>query len=352
MEYDYLGKETRRTYRGLRNEPVRDYEEKIAGWTSEYDSVGNEIGRAYFDVNGRPVALAKEHYASYRATFDRSGLRTGLAFFDLKHKPVLSSSGYSVAATKYDSRGNITEQAYFDTQRRLTLVPAGEDKYARVVHQYDQAGNQIASAYFGDDDKPIMTHLRYHSLRSVYDSHNNPIELSYYGLHDEPVETSEGYARRRSHFDKYGNVIDEAIFRLDGSAISVGGCSQHVKRYDNRQRLIEDRCLGLDGRLALRATQECAVRKYQYDDHGNETEVAYFGTQNERIRWLGKEQHKTESVYDNRDNKIEEKYFDVDGRPMIGVHSAVGKGDKTEACARWTGRYDQTGKLVQSKCVH
>ena len=61
------------------------------------------------------------------------------------------------------------------------------------------------------------------------------------------------------------------------------------------------------------------MRKFQYDERGNQTEVSYFGTRNEPIRWNGKAQHKTRYVYDNRDNKIEEKYFDIDGRPMTGA---------------------------------
>lgn len=292
--------------------------------------------------------LKKEGYASYQATFDRGGHRTDLAFFDLKHQPVLSSDGYAVERVKYDPRGDVTEQSYFDVHGKLTRA-GGDKEYARVVNRYDQRGNQIESAYFGIDNTPVMLKLSYHSIQRTFDSHNSPVEDGYYGLQGEPLETSEGYARRLQHFDKYGNMIDEAIFKLNGAPISVGGCSQHVNRYDDRQRRIEESCLGLDGRLASRV-DGFAVRKFQYDERGNQTEVAYFGARSEPIRWYGKAQHKTRYVYDNRDNKVEEKYFDIDGRPMAGVH--MRSETESEFCARWTGRYDRAGELVQSQCIH
>ena len=66
-------------------------------------------------------------------------------------------------ALNIDPRGDVTELAYFDVHRKLTR--AGRDKeYARVVTRYDQRGNQIESAYFGVDNKPVMLELGYHSI--------------------------------------------------------------------------------------------------------------------------------------------------------------------------------------------
>lgn len=345
-EYDQLGNQTRIAYLGLHGEPVYRTGQ-VAGWTSEYDSARHETRRAYFDLDNRPTVLKSGGYASYEAVFDKCGNRTELTFFDLKHELVMRSEGYALQRAKYDSRGNMIEQVFFDTDRKMIL--AGEEKqYARAVHQYDQRGDQVESAYFGEDNNPIKLKLGYHAVRRTFDDHHHAIEMKYYGLRGEPIETSDGYARLLQHVDKYGNIIDETIFKLNGAAISVGGCSQHVNKYDARQRLVEEKCVGLDGHLALR-TDGFAVRQFQYDERGNQTEVAYFGAQNEPIRWFQKAQHGTRSVYDSHDNEIEENYFDIDGKPMLGVHAKAS--GEYEACTRWKGRYDPTGKLVQSQCI-
>ena len=108
---------------------------------------------------------------------------------------------------------------------------------------------------------------------------------------------------------------------------------------------IESRVLG---HLAFR-TDGFALRQFQYDERGNQTEVAYFGARDEPIRWNQKMQHKVKSVYDSHDNKIEETYFDIDGSPFVGAH--LKNNGEYEFCKRWTGRYDPTGKLVQSQCI-
>jgi len=350
-EYDQLGNQTRTSYLGLHGEPVCGTEQ-VAGWTSEYDSARHETRRAYFDPDNRPAVLKSLGYASYEAVFDKGGNRTELTFFDLKHELVLSSDGYARQRAKYDSRGNMIEQAFFDTNQRLILAGGemGEKKeYARVVHQYDQRGDQVESSYFGEDNNPIKLKLGYHAVRRTFDDHHHAIEMKYYGLRGEPTETSDGYAQRLLHVDKYGNMIDEAIFKLNGAPLSVGGCSQHVNKYDARQRLVEQKCVGLDGQLALREDGS-AVRQFQYDERGNQTQLSYFGRRNEPIRWFQKGQHKTRSAYDSHDNKIEETYFDIDGKPMIGYHLKI-SGDEYEVCTRWIGRYDPAGKLVQSQCI-
>lgn len=346
-EYDQLGNKTRTAYLGLHGEPVRN-DEGVAGWISEYDSAGHETRRAYFDPDNRPAVLKGAGYASFEAVFDKGAHRTELTFFDLKHRLFVSSSGYAVQRMKYDSRGKVIEEAYFDANRKLTLV-GGEKEYARVVHQYDQSGDQVQSTYFGKDNRPIKLKLGYHAVRRTFDDHHHPVEFRYYGLLGEPIETSQGYARRLLHVDKYGNKIDEAIFKMNGAPIAVGGCSQNVYKYDARQRRIEESCLGLDGHLAFRVEDGFAVRRFQYDERGNQTEVAYFGAQNEPIRWFQKAQHRVKSVYDSHDNKIEESYFDIDGGPMVGVH--LKNSAEYEACTRWAGRYDAAGKLVHSQCT-
>jgi hypothetical protein len=346
-DYDQVGHQTRTTYLGLHGGRQRSNKGGVAGWISEYDSSGNETRRAYFDPNNRPAALKGKGYASFEATFEKGDHRIELRFFDLKHQLVVSADGYAVERVKYDSRGNVIEEAFYDVNGKLILA-GGEKEYARVVHQYDERSDQVESSYFGADNKPVKLALGYHSVHRTYDNHHNAFEFRYYGLRGEPIEISGGYARRLQHVDKYGNLIDEAILRLNGTPVSFRGCSQHVNKYDARQRRIEERCVGLDGHLAFR-TDGFAVRRFQYDERGNQTEAAYFGTQNEPIRWYQKVQHTTKSVYDTHDNKIEETYLDIDGRPMVGAH--LKENGEYEYCERWTGRYDPSGKLVQSQCI-
>jgi hypothetical protein len=65
-------------------------------------------------------------------------------------KPHISpNKGYAIARMKYDDHGNMVEKAYFGENGKLRSTPDG---YAIERMKYDEQGKQVETAFFGPDD--------------------------------------------------------------------------------------------------------------------------------------------------------------------------------------------------------
>jgi len=76
-------------------------------------------------------------------------------------------------------------------------------------------------------------------------------------------------------------------------------------------RLVEERRYGIRDE-PIRLFNWYHAKAYEYDDRGNKTAIAYFGP---------------------------------DGKPALGPDL-----DNKQLCTRWTGKYDDKGKVVSQQC--
>jgi len=131
---------------------------------------------------------------------------------------LMSSPNYAIAREKYDDRGNKVEEAYFGEDEKLRIGPDG---YAMFRSKYDDHGNQTEIAYFGKDEKPrVHPNEGYAIARGKYDDHGNKLEWATFREDGQLLNGQQGYAIQHMKYDADGKLTDLAYFSADGALTS------------------------------------------------------------------------------------------------------------------------------------
>jgi len=152
-----------------------------------------------------------------------------------------------VGFTKYDTDGNRTEVVFHNPNGGLV---------SSLVCDYDDNGKEVGSVY--TSAQGLITKQK---SVPVYDQTGNKAEESWF---------YEDGTRSRKYIYKYdpdGRLLEQLIHKYadDGSLEE-----ERISLYSEKGNIVETFCLDADGQLLEGQT------KYEYDEQGNETEVASY----------------------------------------------------------------------------
>ena len=353
-------------------------EENIALCTYSYDERGNCIQERYFDVKGN-LTLCSKRYAGINYKYDERnnvieeynvGLDGNLA------------QGFLIARNVYDEDNNKIECSYFNSKGQPAL---NYDNIHRETFAYTPLRQQSKQHFFGVDGKPTVNMKNgIASAEAEYDDFGNIIEMRFYGIDGKPTESKEHYYMQRSEYDAMGRVIRQTYFDTEskptdskkmvpegltgydskgrlifiasadgkGNYIDNVNMGASIKRleYDAKDRIIKDAFFDKKDKPTISTVDGCHFATYVYDDAGNQTEIAYFGTDGKPM--LNAKQggvHKIVKTYDRLSRQSSEAYYNTSGR-LMNAYGFIAKfeyfyNDDSNTIAR-AKNYDASGKLL------
>lgn len=405
MEYDKYGNVVYALHQDARGELMLPKKYGIAGIKSVYDANGFPVETSYLDTDKKICYMPGKNYCKVIDRFDDKGYIINKSFYDIDGNSCLSDEGmasvdyvndnkgnnleiwfYGVdkelyetsegnagAKMKYDSVGNIVEYITYGKDQKVCLVSDGtagykveyndrnlitklswigtnllpcenENGISIMKYDYDKRGNQIKVMFYDTTGtKLILSNEGIAGWNSVYDENGNEIERNFFDEKEKPCLVSGNYAKWISKFDERGNEISERFYDLKGNLILYEGRVGTDYIRDERGNILENKPIGSDGNLA----KGMLVARYKYDKFDNVTEFVVFEDGRPAINAYG--YHKYTCKYNNRNQQIEIRYYDKDGKLTLygGDKYAVQKDEYDDKGNNIkTFYYDKNDRLV------
>lgn len=278
------------------------------------DDKGNQLEIWFYDLDGNLV-LAYGQCAGIRSTYDSLGNQTSFMYYGTDRKPMVTSSGYSGMINEYDKFGRMTKYTYLDADS----VPCYEtsNHVGSCRNEYDPSGNLVSVSYYTPSgDSLSLTNENIAGWKMVYDDMGNEIERTFIDEKGKPCAIKYGYARVKNTYDENGNKKTDRYYDMNGQLVAEAGNNYS---YDRNGNLLEQYPIGPDekirkGKLVLRT---------KYDGCDNRIEEAVFldgKPATNSLQW-----HRHTMKYDNKNQKIEESYYNEKGTltPVKGKASTV-----------------------------
>jgi hypothetical protein len=322
----------------------------------EHDDRRFLIRRSFFDARGRPWSFAaamtyrndargrpiEQRYVPSKDASGSGGSLPGpqrMVYDDDGNVIERWTVGRHPARTKmrYDGRGNVTEEAYFDEAGKPTTVSG----YHRMTARYNERGRMTERAFFGIDGRPAQEMLATRLIRSA------------------PGKEVPAASRWTWRWDELGNIVEIACFGPDGKRFDLpagpppglfnplgfpglpGGTARATLRHDDRGNVTELAFFDSQGRPAVAVGEVRAAKvKLVYDEHGNRIEVAHLGSDGRLVR-QGPEGRpfylpRTTAAYDDDGRMVAWAGFDADNQPAAADQGA----------ARLEWAFDDQGRLT------
>ena len=289
--YDNLGNRTSfRNYNSLRKPVMTSYgyyakelvyEDKTNFLVQEklYNVSGNIISIRHFtyDDNGNVISdwttnssgsLQGEviHYE-----YDENNRYTKSYYTNLSGNKI-SKFGYCEKRNKYDERGNIIEQVYFDTKGNPAL---DENQTHKRITKYDERNNIIYEKNLGKDGKPIKGANVNIEGELRYDERGNIILLKVLDGYGKPCLGAEGYHTRERKYNEYNKVESEQYKDTKGHLVKhkYSGYAKVTFTYDDKRNCIKEKYFNAEGTMTNYIT--C-----KYNDRNAQTELCFYNASN------------------------------------------------------------------------
>lgn len=236
-----------------------------------YDSAGRLIETAFLDDKNRRQNTSLG-YATERIEYDEKGKPTRIAWYD--HFGDLSRKTY----TQYDSKGNVVElrHVFFpDTTEaeihKFQVDEAGRwtekietdsknSSFRKTVRRYDTNGNLIEEASFDNLGHLVDNAVEIAKTITDYRENRRVRERGYNALN---------ILRTDVQFGAFGQVLERAQYAGDGTLLEI-----KRNQYDAFGNLIEERFFKHDGKQkeipveTRRYEKGKLIQKIQYDKSG------------------------------------------------------------------------------------
>jgi len=161
----------------------------------EFDMMNRVVCERNFGTDGKPLSGAGVNPEG-RVKYDKWGNRVEIACYDGYGKPRLSSEGYHVMKCKYDKYRNIVVQEFFGTDGQP--VVSKNDGCSKTEADYDNHGN-ITRQTFYDKDRCIRKDVYKYNSRNnlteqaIYDG-NGKLTDKFFGVSRVRIEyDASGY---------------------------------------------------------------------------------------------------------------------------------------------------------------
>ncbi len=296
-----------------------------------YDHNGNYVGVSSVDAAGRSGLGG----CTSRENRLEGGLLVEEVCLDGDGKPTNDTSGYATLRHRYDARGDSIEASYLDANGQPV---AGYDVPLTRMRRDDRR-RVIETNRFDGTGQPMLGQDGWATERTAYDSEGRVSERAFFDTNGAPVPNQSGFAVTRFQYDERGNTARTAWFGPDGRPTISRDTQAAVleQRTDERGHLVEIRYLGPDGKPVW--TRDGGARRaFQYDEHGQQTEISYFDPEDNPAPLRATTIVTVRTRYDERGNRIEQSFHDATG------HLARNEG----GFAMERDQYDKRGQLIES----
>lgn len=317
-------------YLGTDGKPMYCISAGSAGVKMEYDENGYTKQSIFIDEIGKPVNNDIIGGTIVKYENDRKGNQLNVQYFDANNEPYETFYGYSKIVAKYDSIGNQTEIFYYNKKDALCAVENMDD-IAGVKYEYNDRNKIVKETYYDTSNQPaannngvIVTICKYddsgnflNSLRYC-DADEKTLKLSNEGIAGSKQEYKDGYEVKREFFDeKEKTITSHKLGYAIYSAIYENGKVKEESYFDKDNNPIDVKMpIPLYGFYYKHARV-----KYEYDSHGNCTEIYPYDKngrlteitdmQGRKIRYI---EHRE---YDNYGNMKERTYYDANGNETL-----------------------------------
>ena len=143
----------------------------------------------YFDRTGHPATVGP--FGGFRMTlaYDAEGNITEIAFFDEHGKAMPGNEGYHRRIRKFEN-GREVHTKYSDGDGKLVAIKGG---YAAIDRTFDTQGNEVRTAYFGLDNRPVPNRNEGFAIkRTSFDACGRETEKRFLDEHEHPVRRGKG----------------------------------------------------------------------------------------------------------------------------------------------------------------
>ena len=397
-EYDHDGNLAKESYFNALGEPtpMGDGYYQI-GFT--YDNLGNKVTERYYNKNGE-LMLTRKGYAGVNRTYDKGGNIIREAYVGTDEEYCMTASGYAIVVRLYDANGNKTEEAYYNANgypvypyergyARATYVYDDEDHlikaeyfnrmnerrdmggysgykaaysngkrvmeaylnmydalavnkakgYALAYHDYDAAGNEIATRYYDDRRLPVEVNGAATTLRT-FDAAGNETSKKKFNAGGLLILESKGCAWTEKEYNEDEKVTRETYMDAAGKPMNIGGYATVQRIYNDEGQVVMVSYFDADGQAAVLPKGYSSIRRESSDD-GKVVKTEYLGTDGEPVM-LEAGYAMTTSEFDEAGNVIFEKWYDTQG-------NQINRKDKPYAAT--IKEYNEQRKPVRSTFV-
>ena len=333
--------------------------------TRKNDLRGLALSTAYYDADGKPVINSKTKYHRVDKTYLDDKHVLSEAWFGTDGRYMTINDTYAIVERSFDSRGRVTDQKTFDTKENPVECAEGYDEVrtmyndqgqavqteylsggklkdniygvAVVQREYDTAGYVAAEWYLSQNGITVIHQKNnYHRVEKTYLDEKHVTSEAWFDPWGKPMTHGDAYVKIKKKFDEKGNTIDEITYDRYGNRTSRKDGYDEVRRiFDENGRAVKTTYL-INGQPAM-DVNGVAVLERAYDEAGNITAEAYFGTNGEPVIHEKNKYHRIEKTYLDAKHVLSEAWFDTDGKPMT-------KGDAYVKIAR---EFDEKGNTVR-----
>lgn len=235
----------------------------------DVDEQDREIGRSCFDLKDKPMLHGTSGSHRLAMRHDENGNRLEETHIGLNGQLINSKFGFAKKTYLRDEKGSVREQLQFvvDIEGKLHLRLRQNGQGALVEQRlYDEQGEPRLDSQGG-----------FHKVLIDLDQRGRQVSQSYYGYDDTLVlHASYGVARvRHCYEDDRKQMIMLFLDTQDKPTMhKERGVYQFANRLDERGRVIEVRCLDLDGK-PITCKQGFHREEVKYDAQGRRTHKFY-----------------------------------------------------------------------------
>ncbi len=215
----------------------------------ELDAAGHPIREAWFDVAGEPVVDRESEAWAVSIERNRFGDEIARTYRDPGGRPALTGWGYATRRIEVDERGRRIRWEHFDENGAPTARVEGN--HAMTV-TFDARGFVASNAFFGVEGAPARLRAGFAAEIMVHDERGNLLSRTFLDERARPVQLPGGHARWEARYDRNALVL-ERYLGLDGelSATTRLGYSEHRLEYDAQGSLLREQFLDAAGREVI-----------------------------------------------------------------------------------------------------
>jgi serine/threonine-protein kinase len=299
----------------------------------KYDRLRNEVEEAYFDAEGKAV-VSSSGFAARRSRYDADDDLVSISYSDAEGAPTFHT-GFATKHLKYDDRGLVVEESYFDTNDNPVLL---SDGYATVRYARDRSGDVTAESYLGRRGEPVLCAGGYARKTNTYEVHRRRATTALFDTSGAPVLGSAGWSVERLTYDDRGLVVREDHLDAVGQPkVTKAGAASIVRKWDKRGNLEEEASLGPDGRPIV-LPGGYAITRYGYDERDRLVGEARLGADGAPVAGAGGWSSRR-LRYDELGDPVEESFFDREHKPVVA---------KEPGYASKRDKYDARRRLVET----
>ena len=230
-----------------------------------YDSNGNTTSSWVVNASGS-IQGTVSHYE-----YDKNNRVVKRYSTNLSGKKTnAQGSNYCEVDSKYDDRGNVIENTYWDVNGN----PAIDDqKTHKRIKKYDERNNYVYEKNLGKDGKPLHGSSVNPEAEVTYDDHSNVTSIVCLDGYGNPYTGADGYHRLERKYNENNLIVSECYKDINGNLVKhkTNGYAKVTYAYDSKRSITEEKFFGSDGRISYYIT-------YSYNEQNKLTEACLFNS--------------------------------------------------------------------------